>query len=211
MEEYLSIEKVAVTCGVSVQTINNWYKFKRENPDDQRAKLLPDYIVVGGHGQRFWKQSEVDSIIEFKRQMPSGCKGIMGSVTQRYVKPTNSESKRAKKDLENKKQECEKKEPEVKRIEKGIVEPDFTRPIPTIGTIVKYFLYDIESNNKKYLYVIIGDGINIETNEQVIVFRELYGNKRLCTCSLGEFTSKVDFNKYPNSQQTYKYVRYDTK
>ena len=55
MEEYLSIEKVAVTCGVSVQTINNWYKFKRENPDDKRAKLLPDYIVVGGHGQRFWK------------------------------------------------------------------------------------------------------------------------------------------------------------
>lgn len=83
---FLTIEQVAVTCGVSVQSINNWYKFKRENPNSEYARLLPEYIVLGGHSQRFWDKSDLNALIEFKQKMPKGCKGVMGSVTQRYVK-----------------------------------------------------------------------------------------------------------------------------
>ena len=86
MRTLLKIEEVAVLCGVSVQSINNWYKFKRENPNDEYARLLPNYEVVGCHNQRFWDKADINSLIEFKRKMPKGRSGVMGSVTQRYVK-----------------------------------------------------------------------------------------------------------------------------
>ena len=84
--KFLSIEEVAVACKVSVQTINNWYKFKKENPNSEYARLIPEYVVIGGHGQRFWNSSDIPALIEFKQKRPNGCKGVMGSVTQKYVK-----------------------------------------------------------------------------------------------------------------------------
>ena len=83
---FLTIEQVAVTCGVSVQSVNNWYKFKRENPNNEYARLLPDYFTLEGGRQRLWDKSDINALIEFKQKMPKGCKGIMGSVTQKYVK-----------------------------------------------------------------------------------------------------------------------------
>ena len=82
----LRIEEVAVLCGVSVQTVNNWYKFKRENPNNEYARLLPNFECIGGRNQRFWDKSDISALISFKDKMPKGCKGVMGSVTQRYVK-----------------------------------------------------------------------------------------------------------------------------
>lgn len=86
MRTLLRIEEVAVMCGVSTQTVNNWYKFKRENPNNEYAKLLPDFERIGGHGQRFWDKADITSLMAFKSKMPKGCKGVMGSVTQRYVR-----------------------------------------------------------------------------------------------------------------------------
>lgn len=86
MRTLLKIEEVAVLCGVSVQSINNWYRFKRENPSNEYAKLLPDYECMGTRGQRFWDKADVQTLLAFKDKMPKGCKGVMGSVTQRYVK-----------------------------------------------------------------------------------------------------------------------------
>ena len=86
MRTLLKIEEVAVSLGVSVQTINNWYRFKKENPDDELAKILPEYTQLGtAHRQRFWDKNDIPKMIEFKTRMPRGCKGVMGSVTQRYV------------------------------------------------------------------------------------------------------------------------------
>lgn len=82
----LRIEEVAVMCGVSVQTINNWYRYKRENPNSEYAQLLPEYECMGEHNQRFWDKSDINALLAFQSKMPRGCKGVMGSVTQRYVK-----------------------------------------------------------------------------------------------------------------------------
>lgn len=82
----LRIEEVAMMCGVSVQSVNNWYKFKRENPDNEYARLLPEYTTLEGSRQRMWDKADINALIEFKQKMPKGCKGVMGSVTQRYVK-----------------------------------------------------------------------------------------------------------------------------
>lgn len=82
----LRIEEVAVLCGVSVQTINNWYKFKAENPDSEYAQMLPSYSILGGRKQRFWDKADINDLIRFKSSMPKGCKGVMGAVTQKYVR-----------------------------------------------------------------------------------------------------------------------------
>ena len=82
----LRIEEVAVAVGVSTQTLNNWYRFKRENPDNEYAQMIPEYTVIGTKKQRFWDKADLSKLIRFKQAMPKGCKGVMGSVTQKYVK-----------------------------------------------------------------------------------------------------------------------------
>lgn len=86
MRTLLRIEEVAVAIGVSTQTINNWYRFKKENPDNEFAQLLPEYTTIGAKRQRFWDKSDLANLVRFKATMPKGCKGVMGSVTQKYVK-----------------------------------------------------------------------------------------------------------------------------
>lgn len=82
----LKIEEVAILIGSSSKSINNWYWFKRENPDDEYAKILPDYIQEGARQTRYWRESDIWKLIEFKQSIPMGRNGIMGSITQKYYK-----------------------------------------------------------------------------------------------------------------------------
>jgi hypothetical protein len=92
-ERLLRVEEVAVRIGSSLNTINNWYRFKRENPDDKYARLLPDFYQFEGPRQtRYWKESDIPRLLDFKTTIPKGCNGIMGSVTQRYYKKRKKES-----------------------------------------------------------------------------------------------------------------------
>lgn len=83
-ERLLRIEEVAVTIGSSCKSINNWYWFKRENPDNEFAQMLPDYIQFAERQTRYWKESDIPKLIEFKKAIPHGRNGLMGSITQRY-------------------------------------------------------------------------------------------------------------------------------
>lgn len=85
-ERLLKIEEVAVLIGVSVKTINNWYWFKRENPESELAKLLPEYEQERPTSARLWKASTLEDFMTFKSSVKIGRNGAMGSVTQRYVK-----------------------------------------------------------------------------------------------------------------------------
>lgn len=82
----LTIEEVAVSVGVSTQTINIWYRWKKQNPNHERAKLLPAPIQAKPRQTRFWELQDVMQLIEFKNSVKTGRDGIMGSVTQAYVK-----------------------------------------------------------------------------------------------------------------------------
>lgn len=82
----LTIEEVAVSVGVSVQTINIWYRWKKQNPEHERAKMLPDFIQAKQRQVRFWEPQDVMKLIEFKNSVTTGRNGIMGTVTQKYVK-----------------------------------------------------------------------------------------------------------------------------
>lgn len=83
-ERLLRIEEVAIIIGSSSKSINNWYWFRRENPDNEYAKMLPDFIQEGARQTRYWRESDIWKLIEFKNAIPQGRNGIMGSVTQKY-------------------------------------------------------------------------------------------------------------------------------
>lgn len=91
----LRIEEVAIFVGVSVNTVNSWYKFKKQNPNDEYAKLLPDYTQDGGDKSvRYWDETDIDKLLEFKSKRPTGRNGVMGVITQKYVKKENKHGKK---------------------------------------------------------------------------------------------------------------------
>ena len=87
-ERLLKLQEVAFLIGSSIQTISSWYRWRDLNPDHERAKLLPDYVRIGNKNTRYWKQDDVWKLVEFKRTIPQGKRGVMGEVTQKYVKKT---------------------------------------------------------------------------------------------------------------------------
>lgn len=90
----LRIEEVAIFTGVSVNTINSWYRFKKQNPEDEYAKMLPDYTQDGGdRSVRYWNEADIDKLLQFKDMKPAGRAGVMGNVTQKYVKKENKNGK----------------------------------------------------------------------------------------------------------------------
>ena len=92
-EKLLRLEEVAVLLGCSSKSINNWYWFRRENPDNEYAKLLPDYIQEGLRQTRYWKLSDIPKLREFKLSIPQGRGGIMGSITQKYYRKDKKNDK----------------------------------------------------------------------------------------------------------------------
>lgn len=85
-EKLLNVNEVALLVGSSIQTISSWYRWKALHSDHELAKLLPDYKRQGNRRTRFWTQEDVWKLIEFKQSIPQGRNGIMGEITQKYVK-----------------------------------------------------------------------------------------------------------------------------
>ena len=86
MARLLKIEEVALTIGSSVQTINNWYRWKNLHPESEYANLLPDYFQDGPKQTRYWRSEDIHKLIEFKISIPHGRNGILGDITQKKTK-----------------------------------------------------------------------------------------------------------------------------
>lgn len=84
--DLLTVQEVGVVIGSCPATINMWYKWRRTHPDHELAKLLPDYEQQGGRQTRYWHKADIWKLIEFKQRIPKGRHGILGEVTQAYVK-----------------------------------------------------------------------------------------------------------------------------
>ena len=81
MANLLRIEEVAMILGVSVQTLERWYKFKKEHPESEVAQEIPNYIygaTVGSGKTRLWTQEAVFSLVQFKGERKLGRTGKMG-------------------------------------------------------------------------------------------------------------------------------------
>ena len=85
-EQLLRIEEVALLVGCSTQTLNNWYRWKKIHLEHPLASKLPDYIQNGPRQTRYWRKSDIWSIVEFKNLLPHGRSGILGDVTQIHTR-----------------------------------------------------------------------------------------------------------------------------
>ena len=50
------------------------------------CEYLPDPIQKTARQTRYWKESDIPKLIQFKSQIVWGRNGFMGSVTQQYAK-----------------------------------------------------------------------------------------------------------------------------
>lgn len=86
MDNLWTAKEVADELGCTVSTINFWYRFKREHPDNEFVKELPEFIRLNGgeRGVRYWKKDDIVGLKLFQKLIPHGRNGILGSVTQKY-------------------------------------------------------------------------------------------------------------------------------
>lgn len=80
------------------------------------------------------------------------------------------------------------------------------------GDIVKHFkraqaIKNINNpNDMVYLYAVISTNVNhTETGERLVVYRALYGDKKLYARPYDMFMSEVDRKKYPDITQKYRF------
>ena len=85
-ERLYTATETACALGIVVPTLNRWYLFKKENPDNEWAQKIPDYIKLSDNAkaQRYWTESMIWRLRDFAENFPRGRNGVMGSVTQRY-------------------------------------------------------------------------------------------------------------------------------
>jgi hypothetical protein len=84
----LKIRELSIKTGLSTHTINKWYAWKRQNPDNPLAKEIPDFEKPKYTSARLWDEEDVDKIIAFKSRVVMGRNGFM-AITGKKGKISN--------------------------------------------------------------------------------------------------------------------------
>lgn len=96
-ERLLKVTEVAFIVGVAPKTIEVWYAFKRKHPENEYAKMLPNYQQETSRGIRYWKECDIEKILEFKNNKPTGRNGLFGDITHMNYYKLKREAKNGKK------------------------------------------------------------------------------------------------------------------
>lgn len=102
-ERKLKATEVAFLLGIAPKTLEVWYAFKRLHPDNEYAKMLPDYTQETSRGARLWKESDVEKIMAFQKAKPNGKgrnnKGLFCEITHAdYYQKKKEKKKDGKKE-----------------------------------------------------------------------------------------------------------------
>ena len=97
----LTALEVCLLAHCSYNALNYWYRWRAQNPDNEYAKLLPDYIQYSERQARYWKREDVAKIIQFRETVPQGRNGIMGDVTQKYRRAKRKKDRKKKGNKKN--------------------------------------------------------------------------------------------------------------
>ena len=77
------------------------------------------------------------------------------------------------------------------------------------GNMVQHFKRQQDNEGNNYLYKVIGKATHTDTDEDMVVYQALYGDKKIYVRPLKEYLSKVDRNKYPEITQLFRFEYYD--
>ena len=76
------------------------------------------------------------------------------------------------------------------------------------GDIIQHFKREtVDQSSMQYLYEYIGEATHSETREKMIVYRALYGEKKLFVRPYEMFMEEVDHAKYPGIRQKYRFEK----
>lgn len=93
MAKLLTANQVCNEVGISIFTLNNWYRYKRENPNDDLARILPDYTKEFTTSPRQWRRADIKKLLKFKQTRNLGSKGQMAKTIQKYYKKEKQNEK----------------------------------------------------------------------------------------------------------------------
>ena len=86
------------------------------------------------------------------------------------------------------------------------------RSVFTPGCIAQHFKREtldaamLSAEPMQYLYEIIGIAEDTESGQELMVYRALYGSRKMYARPLDMFLSPVDREKYPDIRQEYRFV-----
>ena len=72
-----------------------------------------------------------------------------------------------------------------------------------VGDIARHFKADL--SDKDHVYEVIAISLNCTDNSWCVTYRELFGDQRTFVRDYNEFMSLVDFEKYPETKQFYRF------
>lgn len=72
-----------------------------------------------------------------------------------------------------------------------------------IGVTVRHF--------KGGVYILVGVATHTETDETLVIYRALYGNRETYARPIDMFLEKVDKTKYPDAKQEYRFETVEIK
>lgn len=77
------------------------------------------------------------------------------------------------------------------------------------GCVVQHFKRELLSEQERetplYTYEILGTAMHTETEEQLVIYRALYGDMKLYARPVDMFLSEVDGEKYPEVKQKFRF------
>lgn len=82
----LSANKVAQHLDITLNTLNNWYKWASD-PETEipgSAPKLPQFTRDWEGGPRRWEESDLPALQAFKEWIPKGRAGVMGKTNSHY-------------------------------------------------------------------------------------------------------------------------------